>query len=163
MQRKSVPRTGTARNVQPHRHDPYERRVKSSDALVCGECGVVCHGGRWYWGTAPLCDEQATTCPACERIRDRYPAGRVQLRGLPAEDRDAVLQLVRNIEAREKQEHPLERLIEVSHEEGGDVLVTTTGMHLARCIAAALRRRSHGRVEIHYAEGENLVRIEYRG
>ena len=153
----------TVRNVQPRGHDPYARRTKTADAIVCGQCGVVFHGGRWYWGTPPLCDERSGLCPACERIRDRYPAGRVRLSGLADAEREEVIHMIRNLELSEKREHPLERLIEVVDGDDGDVLITTTGTHLARRIASGLRRRARQDVEIRFAEGDHFVDVVYRG
>lgn len=162
MPRKQPPRSGTARNVQPVQHDPYRAQRKTGESIVCDQCGVVCHDGRWYWGTPPVGNDAGGLCPACQRIRDRYPAGTLRLHGLPERYRDEVLGLVRNAEEREKAEHPLERLMEV--EDGGDgVVVTTTGTHLARSIASALKRRFHGGIAIRYVEGETLVRVDWTG
>ena len=68
--------------------------------------------------------------------------------------------MIRNTEKLEKGEHPLERLIEIANEEDS-LVVTTTGMHLARRIASALKRRFHGGVAIRYPEGESLVRVDW--
>jgi len=160
MPRKPTGRASTTRNVQPKGHDPYRSRRKTGDAMVCDECGVVCHEGRWYWGAPPLGDETGGLCPACQRIRDRYPVGTVRLHGLPDENREEVLGMIRNAEAKEKPEHPLERLIDVE-EDGQELVVTTTGMHLARCIAGALRRRFHGGVTVRYPEEECLIRVDW--
>lgn len=156
-------RKPTARNVQPKAHDPYRIRAKTKDALVCTECNVVYHGGRWYWGAPPLCDEQSCVCPACQRIQDRYPAGTIRLQSLPAKHRDEILAMIRNTAERERQEHPLERLIDIESEgqDGQDLVVTTTGIHLARCIAGDLRRRFHGGVKVRYPEEESLIQVDW--
>jgi hypothetical protein len=84
----------------------------------------------------------------------------VRLTGMPQRLRAEILGIIRNTEQRERQEHPLERLIDI--EEGDDMLrVTTTGMHLARCIAGGLRRRFHDGLSIHY--GESLVHVIWQG
>jgi hypothetical protein len=149
-----------ARNVKPKAHDPYRHRLKTEDALVCKECGVVYHDGRWYWGAPPLCDEKSCVCPACQRVRDRYPAGTIRLHGLPSKYRDEILRMIRNTEEREKQEHPLERLIDIE-DEADDLVVTTTGTHLGRCIAGDLRRRFHRGVTVRYPEEENLIQVDW--
>ncbi|MHC5065845.1 MAG: BCAM0308 family protein, partial [Planctomycetota bacterium] len=82
MAGRSTPPAGSRRdhpirNVQPKEHDPYHAHRKSDEAMVCDDCGVVFHGGKWYWGTAPLCNEKGGRCPACQRIHDRYPAGTI--------------------------------------------------------------------------------------
>ncbi|MCA8942396.1 MAG: ATPase [Planctomycetes bacterium] len=156
VERKSS-RTNT-RNVQPHAHDSYRHDRKTKHAIVCDECGVVFHGGRWYWGAPPLGDEEGGLCPACARIRDGYPAGSIELKDVPDTLRDEVLRMIRNVEDQEKDEHPLERLMEVE-ERDGMLVATTTGTHLPRCIAGALRRRFHDGVAIRYPDGEGLVRV----
>jgi hypothetical protein len=166
MRGRSTPRPGgrrdhPERNVQPKEHDPYRRQHKPRDAIVCDRCGVVLHGGRWYWGAPPLCDEKGGLCPACQRIRDRYPAGTIRLARIPEKYREEILRMIHNTEKREKGEHPLERLMGIEQGEGGVVVVTTTGMHLARCIASALQRRFHRGVAIHYAQGESLVHVDW--
>lgn len=160
MRRRSIPRTGTARNVQPKAHDPYQRKLKAAGPLVCRDCGLVFHDGRWAWTEIPEDVAKQGHCPACQRIHDRYPAGTLRLTGLPSSLRDEITSMIRNIEASEKMEHPLERLIDVEDRDGA-VVVTTTGMHLARCIAGSLRRRFHGGVHIHYPPGENLVQVDW--
>jgi hypothetical protein len=98
------------------------------------------------------------TCPACQRIHDGYPAGRVELHGVGTAERKEIESLIRNVEATEKAEHPLERLMSM-REEDGMLLVTTTGVHLGRAIAGALGRRFHGRVSIEYPGGEDFIRV----
>ena len=68
--------------------------------------------------------------------------------------------MLRNVAARESEEHPLERLMDIVGE--GDLIVaTTTGLHLARCFANALERRFHHGVTVQYAQGDSLVRVEW--
>ena len=81
-------------------------------------------------------------CPACHRIKDKYPAGHVTLEGkFLAEHRDEIMQLVHNEEARAKAEHPMERIMAIE-QDGGKTVMTTTDLHLAaphwRCPASRL-------------------------
>jgi len=149
-----------ARMVQPREHETYRARCKSGETLRCKECGVFSHAGHWSWeapdGVRPL----PATCPACRRIHDRYPAGIIRLHGDLGSQRDELLAMIRNVEAQEKAEHPLERLMEITPERGA-LVVTTTGMHLARCICGALERRSHGHIRIRYAEEETQVTVDW--
>jgi len=162
MAHQRKPRGPDARNVQPKNHDPYRRRRKSAEATICDGCGLVCHGGRWYRGAPPLGNDHSGLCPACERIRDRDPAGTVRLAGLPDSRRGEIVGLIRNVAEREAHEHPLERLIELQDEPGA-LLVTTTGAHVARCIGSALRRRFHGGVRVRYVEQDSHVQVDWVG
>ncbi|MCB9883685.1 MAG: hypothetical protein H6832_17305 [Planctomycetes bacterium] len=101
-------------------------------------------------------------CPACERIRDRMPAGIVELSMVPSELREEIVHMIENLEQRERVEHPLERLMDIESSRDGELRITTTGMHLSRGIASALRRRFHQGVNIQYPDGDGPVRIAWR-
>lgn len=143
------------------RHDPYQEREKLSEPTVCESCGAVYHQGRWQWG-APPANAAAATCSACRRIKEDNPAGYVSIEGpFSRSHRDEVVNLVRNIESREKAEHPLQRIMSVD-EQGDDLLVTTTDIHLARDIGKALEDAYKGDMDFHYNKDEYLLRIRWR-
>jgi NMD protein affecting ribosome stability and mRNA decay len=146
------------RMVQETRHDAYQAKHKLSEPTVCPQCGAVFHEGRWQWLSRP---EQAheEMCPACHRIKDDYPAGFVSVGGSFFRDnRDELLNLVKNEEARAKAEHPLKRIMKIEDADDG-ILVTTTDIHLARGIGEALHHAYQGELEFHYNEQENLLRV----
>jgi hypothetical protein len=148
-----------ARTVTRKSRDPYVRDDKSADAFVCDRCDVVAHGGRWYWGAPPFGEVRGGLCPACARTRDRAPAGTLRLPAAMLLHRDEVVNLIRGVEAAERAEHPLERLIGI-RERRGELWVTTTGTHLARRIASKLQRRFHARPRAHF-DGDHEVRIDW--
>jgi hypothetical protein len=76
------------------------------------------------------------------------------------EHKAEVLQIIRNVERAEKAEHPLERLMDVE-ESGGRLVVTTTGIHIARQIAHKLARRFHQKARIRYARQEDLIHVDW--
>jgi len=141
-------------------HDSYKAKGKIPEPNVCPQCGAVFHQGRWQWLAKPE-GAHAETCPACLRIHDHYPSGFVTLHGSFLRDHhDEVLNLVHNIEKREKAEHPLKRIMDVE-ETGGDMVVTTTDIHLARSIGDALHRAYQGNLEYHYNPEQDLLRVEW--
>jgi len=147
--------------LQPHLADSYEARAKKGQSTVCPDCKAVFRAGRWQWLHEPEAAHHER-CPACRRIHDRLPAGYVKLEGAFFEQhREEVLALVRNLEQKEKAEHPLQRLMAIA-DEGGGVLVTTTDSHLARSIGEALRHAYHGEVEIHHNPDDNLARVHWK-
>jgi len=149
-----------ARRVEPKQHDTYKARSKPVGTTVCPACGVVLRAGKWSW-TTPAGDARKGTCPACRRIHNGYPAGTIELLGEGiAPYRIEIGRPIRSIEAREKAEHPLERLMTMKVEPDG-LRIETTGLHLARSIASAVKRRFHGHVQITYPEGENRVRVTW--
>jgi len=142
-------------------HDSYKSKKKLPEPTRCPDCGAVYHGGRWIWGTAPV-GASAATCPACHRIRDRFPAGYVTLTGeFLASRREEILHLIRHREMREKVEHPLQRIMAIEDTDDG-VVVTTTDTHLARNLGEALYSAYKGDLEYHYNPEENLLRVAWR-
>lgn len=144
-----------ARNVQPRHHRAYRRPAKVADAVVCDDCALVYHAGRWHHGAPPVGPVEGGLCPACRRIRGKSPAGTVLVPASLLADRAAVERLVRTVEVQERAEHPLERLMAVT-ERRGDLVITTTGVHLARRVAARLERRFHRKAQFHYGDEEEL-------
>lgn len=148
------------RLLQEQSHDPYQLRAKLPEPTACPQCGAVFRNGRWSWGDAPA-QAHHETCPACHRLNDRFPAGFVSLDGgFFAAHRDEILALVRHEEQRERQAHPLKRLMAIEDHDGG-VMVTTTDVHLARGIADALHHAYQGELEFHYRPDDNLLRVHW--
>ena len=143
-----------------HVHDAYKARGKLPTPTVCPDCGAVFADGRWQWLPRPA-QAHEERCSACHRIHDRFPAGYVTLDGEFLDTHRAeLIQLVRNLEAKEKAEHPLQRIIEVVDEAGG-VLVTTTDVHLAHGIGEALHHAYKGTLDSHYNPEEKLLRVRW--
>ena len=146
------------RQIEETVHDPYKERHKPPEPAVCPTCGVVFEHGRWHWKAKPA-SAQEHVCPACRRVKDEYPAGYVSLEGdFLREHRDELLHLVRNEEKRAKDEHPLERIMDI-RQDGDKTVVTTTDLHLARRIGDALHHAYQGNLEIKYSPDEYLVRV----
>lgn len=141
-------------------HDAYKTKSKLLEPSVCSQCGAVYHEGRWQWLPAPE-DAHREICPACHRIHDQYPAGFLSMKGeFFQSHRDEIMHLVRHHEQRERQEHPLQRIMAVE-EKPGETLVTTTDIHLARDIGEALHHAYQGELEFHYNPEQNLLRVNW--
>jgi NMD protein affecting ribosome stability and mRNA decay len=142
------------------RHDSYKAYGKLPDPTRCPSCGAVFHKGRWTWSPAPGAPEQL--CPACQRIRDGFPAGYVNLGGdYFASHRSEILNLVKNCEAAEKLDHPMQRIIAIEDQAEG-VVVTTTDAHLARNIAERVHDACKGALAVQYSKQENLLRASWK-
>ena len=153
-------RAGRSGVFQEYVHDAYKSSAKLPTPTLCPECGAVFADGRWQWLSKPEA-AHSERCPACHRIHDRFPAGYVKLEGdFLAQHRDELVQLVRNLESREKAEHPLQRVMDIVDEDGG-VLVTTTDVHLAHGIGEALHHAYQGALDSRYNREEKLLRVRW--
>ncbi len=141
-------------------HDAYKAKGKLHEPSVCMQCGAVFHDGRWQWLVAPK-EAHRVTCPACHRMHDHYPAGFVSLKGgFFQTHRDEIMSLVHHHEQREREEHPLQRIMAIEAKPD-EALITTTDIHLARGIGEALHHAYQGDLEFHYNPEQNLLRVNW--
>ena len=152
------PRRHGARILESLRHDPYEPRGKYP-ASHCTTCGAVYDAGRWQWADEPKGGER--TCPACRRVADRLPAGRVTLRGpYVAAHADELASLVRNEARAESALHPMHRMMEIATGSDG-IVVTTTDVHLPQRIGEAVRRAHDGDLDVGFAKDAYEIRVAW--
>lgn len=152
------------RLIQEHEDDAYGLREKLPDPTACTSCGAMYRAGRWTWG-APPADSHPAVCPACRRVEDDYPAGVVVVEGEFAASHDEEIRgLVHNLEERQKQEHPLKRIMRIAEPagEGGGLEIATTDAQLARAIGDALHHAYQGDLDYHYTDAENLLRVHWQ-
>jgi anti-sigma factor ChrR (cupin superfamily) len=148
------------RGVGGRRHDPYVRSAKPPGESHCPDCDAIYRRGRWQWGS-PGEGARKRVCPACQRTREGQPAGILRLEGAPARQRAELCAFLRNVEAEESREHALERILRL-RADAERIEVETTGTHLARRMAQALRRSWPGNLKIRYVPGQDLVRVEWQ-
>jgi NMD protein affecting ribosome stability and mRNA decay len=143
-------------------NDAYQLRKKLPDPTACPRCGALYRDGRWTWGQVPL-EAQPTECPACRRIADGYYGGLVTIQGTFAlEHREEIEHLNRNLEEREKANHPLKRIMDILPDEGdGGICVTTTDGKLARSIGTALHRAYRGELEQARPDDQGPTRVRW--
>ena len=99
------------RTLQERIDDPYKERLKLSEPTSCPDCGAVYHQGRWHWG-ASVANSKPHRCPACARIHDKVPAGFLILSGQYIKTHEEeILRHIKNLEQKEKTQHPLERIM----------------------------------------------------
>ena len=145
------------RLVREMDHDPYHAKKKLREPTVCPECSAVFHDGRWQWAEVPD-GAHESLCPACERTRDRVPAGFLTLRGdfFPAH-KDEIRNLIENVEQREKTEHPLGRIMGSEETDEGKVF-TFTSPHITHAVGNAIESAYDGELEHQYVPDAWLLR-----
>jgi hypothetical protein len=84
MEKQSMrPTSGAHRQdrlIHERVHDPYQSKSKLPEPTICPQCGAVYHQGRWTWTKRPV-QAHEEMCPACQRVREKYPAGFLALSG----------------------------------------------------------------------------------
>lgn len=148
------------RQIKEVVHDPYQERYKPEGSSFCPTCSAIFKRGRWTWGNKTA-DAKQHTCPACKRIQDNFPAGYITLRGTFVDaNRDMLIALIRHEETQARNARPLERIIEI-RVGGGDVLVTTTDVHLPQRIGHALQSAYHGTLVIQRTPDDYQTRVTW--
>jgi len=149
-------------SIEEHRHDPYKARGKLAEPSVCTQCGAVFADGRWQWLQDAPKGAHPHTCPACHRIKDKYPAGELILSGgFLAAHAAEIANLARNVEAAEKHDHPMQRIMALENSDGR-IVITTTDIHLPRRIGHAIVDAYKGDLDTHYDETGYFVRLNWR-
>lgn len=147
--------------------DPYLLQNVRFDTAVCKKCNAVYQNKRWH------IDEKLSKsknergginkvfCPACQKIKDKFPGGIVTLKGgFLKEHKDEILNLIKNEEERAKGFNPLERIIEINSIDTGMEL-TTTNEKLAQRIGKRLSRAYQGKVGYRWSQDTKLLRVEW--
>lgn len=149
------------KGIKQRRHDVYKQRGKLSEGTICITCGVVFSKGRWVWNYGGETNKEIT-CPACQRIKDGYPAGFITLSGaFFDENREEILNLTRNIESQQKEEHPMQRIIRIREDRDGATQIETTEVNLARRIGDSISRAYQGKYSFQYADRYKRIRIQW--
>ena len=141
-------------------HDPYHARAKPPEPSACPKCGIVFHEGRWQRLPRPAAAHEYL-CPACRRMQDHYPAGYATLTGkFLSLHREEIMQLVRHEETQENSDHPLHRIMGIE-DQPGEIVITTTDVHLARRIGEAVHHAYQGDLDVKYSPDEYMVRVSW--
>lgn len=143
-------------------HDTYKLRGHLKEPTRCPDCGAVYRKGRWTWEAQDEEGANEALCSACRRIADSYPAGELMLEGgFVRQHKEEIMNLVRNIEAAESRDHPMNRIMQISEAAGG-ITITTTDTHLPRRIGKAMRDAWEGELDIHFDAGGCFTRIVWQ-
>lgn len=147
--------------LQERNHDPYRLPKKLKAPARCTACGATYTLGHWRWQGLMPPARATTVCPACQRIKDRYPAGEVTVGGafVGAHARE-IESLIRHTADHEAREHPLHRIMELKRRKG-TLFVTTTDVHLPHRIGHALKDAWGGTLTTHYDDHGYYARVTW--
>jgi len=162
MKRRRPPSHPAARMPRPSRRIHEEPSGKLPEIAACPRCQASYRNGRWTWKAPPV-GAYEHVCPACERIETDEPAGVLRAEGaFVAAHRDEIVRLLRNIEERERNEHPLKRIIRLEDEDDG-LRVAATNAKLVETFGHALQEAYEGRLDRPPRTGgtERFVRIRW--
>ncbi|MGB9667689.1 MAG: BCAM0308 family protein [Thermosulfidibacteraceae bacterium] len=140
--------------------DPYYEGRKYPEPTVCEMCNATYKDGRWSWEKPPKgVEANYTLCPACRRIKNKYPGGVLKLTGdYLLEKEEEIINLINNKAEEEMTYRPLNRIISIKKEDGA-IVIETTSPSLARLLGEAVYRAHKGELDIRYKEGEKFVEI----
>jgi hypothetical protein len=103
-----------------------------------------------------------TRCPACARVYEKNPAGSLLLQGDFALDhRHEILSLIHAIEANEKQDDPLKRIMWIDYQEQG-IVVTAASAPLIAAIGEALHDTYGGELDGHTSESAAFLLLRWK-
>ncbi len=142
-------------------HDPYKLPEKLTDPAVCPKCHAVYAKGHWHWAKSWPSEAKEQLCPACQRIKDNYPAGVVTVGGKFLEShQDEVVNLVRHLGKEEEKAHPLHRIIQIE-QVPSRITIKTTDIHLPHKIGHALKDAYAGELEMSYDKEGYFARVNW--
>ena len=139
--------------------DPSEKYRSNTR---CPKCNLTFQDGVWK-NPSPGngLERQWKLCPACMQIRDGQIGGIVQFSGAFASShRQELLNRIRNVERRTKEERPLERIINMKEEKQG-ITVSATTEHLVARIGKSIQRDFGGDLDLRYAPDENFAYVHW--
>ena len=149
-----------ARVLDSKRHDPYQPKGKYRD-MRCTGCGALYRSGRWQWASMDA-TVASGTCPACRRIADRMPAGRLSLEGpYVAQHQSDIVHIAQHEADAERADHPMHRIMALEPRAGG-IEITTTDIHLPRRIGEALKRAHDGDLTVAFGDDAYEIRVRWR-
>ena len=158
------PQTLSKRKSMDSSADPYLMSAGINGMAVCKECHAIFIRKRWTLDEdlyKKKIDEKGTSkvlCPACRKVKDKFPGGIVTLKGeFLSDHKNEILHLIRKEEQRARGFNPLERIMSI-HDMKSGIEITTTNEKLAQRIGKRLQKTYQGRVHYKWSDDTKLLR-----
>ncbi len=166
--RKGVKEYGVSYKKKTDSKDPYIPKA-AAPVSVCTDCRHVYMNKRWYADNGvyesviKTRGSTETICPACRKIRDKFPGGVLTLNGAAAAAfRDDLMNLIKNEERKARGINPLERVMSIEENGRGDIIINTTNEKLAQRLGRAVKKAFHGDVTYRWSHDNKLVRVDWQ-
>ena len=144
--------------------DMYLPKLAPKGVIQCSGCGAFYY--RRHWTLTPPGEfstqvrAQPVFCPACAKIKDRYPGGEPTLHAMNSLERGEIVRILRNEEKRARAKNPLERIMGLETV-NGDWKVETTTEKLAQRLGRAVYKARGGNVEYKWSHNNKFVRVSW--
>ncbi len=147
--------------------DPYIPEEGRAEPAICETCHALYRNKRWYLDPKMVAECQddpgvhRVTCPACQKIAERYPEGIVTLSGGYLWDHEEEIRnILRNEENKAMARNPLERIMSMERE-GDDLVIKTTEEKLAEHLGRALHRAHQGELSVTWTDEHSVCRVNW--
>lgn len=145
--------------------DSYLPRKSPKETRQCAGCGAFYYRRRWSLRppnrTKRLIRSSVIFCPACKKIKEKYPSGELHIVGVDPKDRREVFRILRNEEKRAREKNPLERIMQLEAS-NGDWKVQTTTEKLAQRLGGSLRKARGGKLVYKWSHNNKFVRVFWK-
>ncbi len=147
--------------------NPYLSEAGMKEPAICQTCQSVYRQKRWQLdppAASQLADDPATqwvTCPACQKVAERYPEGILTLRGSYLWNHEQEIRnILDNAVARFSSRNPLERIIRVQRSDDA-LIIETTANKLAEQLGRSLQKAHSGALQIDWQGTPVVCRVQW--
>jgi hypothetical protein len=145
--------------------DTYLPRLSPKEIIQCSGCGAFYYRRHWTLtrpnGFNTPVHAHPVFCPACRKIRERFPSGELQLLGVEPVEKREIVRLLRNEEERARQKNPLERIMHLS-ELNEQWKVETTTEKLAQRLGRSIKKARGGKLKYKWGHNNKFVRVVWQ-
>lgn len=159
---RAVKKYNTAYKKRILERDTYLPRRSPKEIIQCSGCGAFYVRRRWTLspptGFSKPANARPIFCPACMKMRERYPGGELHLLGVESAERAEIVRILRNEEERARQKNPLERIMQLQAKDG-DWRVETTTEKLAQRLGRSIKKARGGKIEYKWGHNNKFIRV----
>jgi hypothetical protein len=142
--------------------DSYLPKLSPKEVIQCTGCGAFYHRRHWMLAAPaafyPPVPPRPIYCPACRKIKERYPSGELSLKGMESAERREILSILRNEEEQARNKNPLERIMSLA-EKNGEWKVETTTEKLAQRLGRSVRKARGGQLVYKWSHNNKFLRV----